>query len=697
MTRRTQLALAAPALIFFAPALFFGRAVYLHDTGLYFYPHKLMAAQALRSGHLPQWNPQEYGGLPFLADANFNVFHPLSLLTDLLPLPLGFTLLLLSCALLAAYGTHALARRLGISEAGALVAALAFAWSGPFLSVLEGGQVVAAAFMPWLCAAALGPPSARAGSLPPARAGSPPVVSAVSLPLVGVAAALVFLSGTPEIGGCAILFGLLLSPRRGLFLAGVVLGAGLAAVQLLPTALFVGESSRAGGFPLREATAGALRLSRLPELVLPFFSARNPSLNYLEAVHLGLVPLLLAAFSLRRPLGGPRDGSGALAASFRQRPLLWLAAAGLLLLALGSATPLYALAWKALPPLRIVRYPEKLLLPLALVVAIHAGAGWDALPRYKLALAALLVVELAWPAALLDRTVPMAELTEPAPLVAEIERDAQAPPWSYRVDVQGLGLSEADVAPVGEPGWALQRKVFWVRRQALFDSGAAAAGLHLGRGYSGFTPGEMRDLYRQGAHAIDRLAVRYGVDFGTPGRPSPYAALGFEFIGARAGGLVRLWRNPHALPRLRLVSAALPGHAGSPPPPCDAVWLPASELALARAVLVPDCSRAPPASGSARIAVFEPERVEAQLESATPALAVLADTMATGWTATVDGAGAPLLHADGALRAVSVAAGRHAVVWTYRAPGLRAGAWITLVSLLFCIALHFRALGRISR
>ena len=678
MNRRTGLApaliLLAPALIFFAPALLFNRAVYLRDTGLYFFPHKRMVAEALRAGRLPQWNPQEYGGLPFLADPNFNVFHPLSLLTDLLPLPLGFTLLLLSCALLAASGTLVLARRLGTSQEGAVVAALAFAWSGPFLSVLEGGQVVAAAFMPWVCAAALRPRgAATAVGVAPAVAGTgwrrPWLAGVVP---VAAASALLFLSGTPELGGCALLFGLLLAERRGSFLIGVALGAGIAAVQLLPTALFLGESSRAGGFSLAEAASSALPLRRLPELLLPGSGDLRP---YLENIHLGVLPVALAAFG------------------YRKRPLLWLAALALLLLAVGPATPLYALALKALPPVRIVRYPEKLLVPVALVVAIHAGAGWDALarfrwmklPRVRHALAALLVLELAWPAALLDRTVPAAELTAKAPLVAEIERDARAPPWSYRVDVQGLGLSAEDLLRVGEPGWPLQRKVFWVRRQALYDGGAAAAGLHLGRGYSGFTPGEMRELYRQGPGALDRLAVRYGVEFGTPSRASPYAALGFEPMGARADGLVRLWRNPRALPRLRLVGAALPGRAGSPPPPCQAVWLPPADLALARAVLVPDCSRAVPAAGSAEVVSFEPERVEARVEAAAPALAVLADTLAGGWTATLDGASAPLLHADGALRAVLVPPGLHAVVFSYRAPGLEPGAWITLASLTFIL------------
>jgi uncharacterized membrane protein YfhO len=82
--------------------------------------------------------------------------------------------------------------------------------------------------------------------------------------------------------------------------------------------------------------------------------------------------------------------------------------------------------------------------------------------------------------------------------------------------------------------------------------------------------------------------------------------------------------------------------------------------------------------------------VEAEVDAAVPALAVLNDTFAPGWTATVDGAPAAVVGADGALRATPVEKGRHTIVWRYRAPGLRTGAAVSGLALVLLGLLGWR-------
>ncbi len=60
----------------------------------------------------------------------------------------------------------------------------------------------------------------------------------------------------------------------------------------------------------------------------------------------------------------------------------------------------------------------------------------------------------------------------------------------------------------------------------------------------------------------------------------------------------------------------------------------------------------------------------------------LADTFARGWSATVDGAAVPIFQANGAFRAIPIAAGTHRVVFSYDPPGLRRGIWGTGLSLI---------------
>jgi hypothetical protein len=659
---RIHALLVAPALIFFAPALFFGRALYVRDTGLYFYPHKAWIAAMLRSLQLPQWSPTEFGGLPILADPNYNTFHPFALFTELLPLPWGFQVFVFASALLAAYGAYWLGRELGLSEAASVVCAWAFAWSGPFVSVIESGAVLTAASIPPLFAAAV-----RLRRTGERR----------DVLLVAAAAALLLFTGVPEIAGSGFVLALVLSGRRApRFLAGCALGAGLACVQLLPTAAFVHESSRGMGF----GPEPAFRLARIPALVVPLFDGwlDAPGRAYwtfadtpwVEAVYLGAVALFLACFGARR-----------------QWPVLLAALAFACL----ATTPGFAAGRALLPPLRYIRFGDKFILPLAMAVPIAAAEGFDRLsankrwlwpalgvavvglgafliapslpvdrlgPRAaeslratalravplelcllaatmaaaaygrKLAIVALLGIDLAMPAAVLARTVPASELTSPSPLAAQLDDAGR----TYRIDVQSAGMRDEDVESIGDPDWPRTRRIFAMRRFALYDPGAAGD-LLLMRGYSGFPSGPMKELYSQGN--LDVLSVRYGLEFGSGGH-SPYRALGLTPAGAL--GPVRIFRNDRALPRVR---------------------------------------RTP--EGDAKLVEERNDDLRIQTSGAEPGRVVLADTMASGWTATLDGK--PVEPLPGALRVVEVPAGQHELRWRYRAPGLALGALISLLSL----------------
>jgi hypothetical protein len=659
---RTHALLVAPALIFFAPALFFARALYVRDTGLYFYPHKAWIAAVVRSLRLPQWSPAEFGGLPILADPNFNTFHPFALFTNLLPLPWGFQVFVFAAALFAAYGAYWAGRELGLSEAASVVCAWAFAWSGPFVSLIQSGQLLAPASVPALFATAV-----RLRRTGERR----------DLLLVSAAAALLFLSGTPEIAAAGFVLALVLSGRQApRFLTGCALGAGLAAVQLLPTAAFARESSRGMGF----GPEPAFRLLRVPALVVPLFDGwlDAPGRAYwtfdgtpwVEAVYLGVVMLFLAAFGARR-----------------QWPVL-LAALGFACLA---STPGFAAGRALLPPLRDIRFGDKFIVPLAMAVPLAAAEGYDRLrarkqwlwaalgvaalalaaflvapslsverlgPRAaeclratalratplelgllaaalaaaaygrKLALAALLALDLALPAAVLDRTVPAAEVASQSPLAARLADAGR----EYRVDVHSAGMSEEDAEVLGAPDWLRTRRLLAMRRFALYAPGSGGDVL-LMRGYSGFPSGPMRELYGKGD--LSALSVLFGVEFGSGGR-SPYRALGFTPAGVE--GPVRIFRNERALPRVR----RFPG-------------------------------------GEAKLTFEQDDDLRIQTSGAAPGHVFLADTMASGWTATVDGE--PARPLPGALRVVDVPAGQHEVRWRYRAPGLLAGAFVSLLSL----------------
>ncbi|HEX5146003.1 MAG TPA: hypothetical protein VFV85_03200 [Conexibacter sp.] len=93
---------------------------------------------------------------------------------------------------------------------------------------------------------------------------------------------------------------------------------------------------------------------------------------------------------------------------------------------------------------------------------------------------------------------------------------------------------------------------------------------------------------------------------------------------------------------------------------------------------------APAGAGGGRVRVVGERDASVTLRATLPrrGLVVLDDAWAPGWHVSIDGHPARALQADMVLRGVVVPAGTHEVVWSYRVPGLRAGAALSVLGLL---------------
>jgi hypothetical protein len=115
-------------------------------------------------------------------------------------------------------------------------------------------------------------------------------------------------------------------------------------------------------------------------------------------------------------------------------------------------------------------------------------------------------------------------------------------------------------------------------------------------------------------------------------------------------------------------------------------------------VAIPDAPAASPredaAKGPCAFGPYDPDRVELDCVSPGGGYAVLLDEWAPGWSATVDGSDMPVLRADGLFRAVALPPGRHAVVFTYRTPGLRLGASISALAWAAILAIFLKTRHR---
>src|SRR5690606_8447354 len=137
-------------LLLYAPLLLTNRVLGSGDILLYFYPYRDYAAEALRGGRIPLWNPYSFLGAPLLANPQAAVLYPLHWPLSWLPVT---EQIYWSAALhtwILGLGGYALARRWGYRAWAGLAAGLLLAGSG-FYGGLIGhiNQMNGAAWLPW--------------------------------------------------------------------------------------------------------------------------------------------------------------------------------------------------------------------------------------------------------------------------------------------------------------------------------------------------------------------------------------------------------------------------------------------------------------------------------------------------------------------------------------------------------------------
>jgi hypothetical protein len=90
--------------------------------------------------------------------------------------------------------------------------------------------------------------------------------------------------------------------------------------------------------------------------------------------------------------------------------------------------------------------------------------------------------------------------------------------------------------------------------------------------------------------------------------------------------------------------------------------------------------------GTVRVVADDDDRVTLRATLARRGLVVLDDQWAPGWRVAIDGRAARPVRTDMVMRGVVVPPGSHEIVWSYRVPGLRAGAALSLIGLLAALA-----------
>jgi len=357
------------------------------DAKAHFQPQFSFLAHALHSGDSPFWNPHVFAGMPQIADPQSLIFAPFFLLAAaLVPQPSfqledGVVFAMLAMGGLALIGYF---RDRGLGAAGALVAALAFAFGGSAAwRIQHTGQVMSLAWLPmtlWLLARGLDRRDWRYGAAAGATAafmalGRDQIAYLSLLLLAGYALNHILTDARPKL------------PAFIPLVAGGVVGALILVLPIAMT-LELAMNSNRPAIDLDGAFKGSLPPGSLLTLISAnMFGTDGPLADFwgppsaafgtsdiylarnMTALYLGELPIfaIIAAFGAR---------------FFSERDMRFFAGAAVffLLYALGRYAPAFELFYH-IPGVDLWRRPADATFLLCAVLAILGGYGFDLVLR----------------------------------------------------------------------------------------------------------------------------------------------------------------------------------------------------------------------------------------------------------------------------------------------------------------------------
>ncbi len=707
------------------------------DLLSFHYASYRFAAESLREGHLPLWNPCLYGGTPFAADIQQGLFYPVNLLFFLLSPQVTFRTLELLSVLhfyLAGAFMYLCLRFLGarLNRLSCLAGAVAFMFSD--IMIIHFGNLSHIATISWTPLVFLFHHRSLKEKNPSRSA------------LAGIFLGVAFLGGHVQYAliiaflmGLYLLYRSYLARREGWRSVGLLFGLAAltilvaltsTALATLPAIQLATLSSRSH-FTYEEAAQFSLNPAQLIGLLNPAFFGRGPAQHWglsswerTEVGYIGLFPLLLAALAL-----GLR----------RERLTRFLLAAAILglLLSLGENAILHGWLFQFLPGFDKMRAPARFMLLFDFAVAALAAYGLDGLSRpldwrahgfFKASLGFLLLLLLATTVFALPLAYAVLIMSQDKdPVILErVGRavgglvlfllflaggvtllQARARRWlrPRLVLILAVALIYLDLSATGayidlgnqdptggfnhpqavaflraDPSWYRIDSVtgawkVWQPNLALAERLFDVGGI-----YNPLVPDNFGRYWDgmggRSSPLYDLLNVKYiVVEKGSPLKGKKYA------LAFQGDPEVDIYLNEEAYPRAFIVHTALVA------PHQEAAWeaihAPGFDPATTVVVEGGKGIQGPPQEGeSAEIVDYSPNRVVVQAGAVSEGYLFLSEVYYPGWRAYLDGIEEPVLRANYAFRAVHLPPGAHQVELIFRPPWWARGLILSAVTWL---------------
>lgn len=605
-------------------------------------------------GVFPWWNPNIFGGQPFIADPVVNIWYPPNWLFSFLPLNVAYSWHIALHVFWACLGMYVLMRRIRpiglISPISAFVSGVVFGLSGFFMARTFAGHVdviAAASWMPWVVYT-----NAKCQMLN-AKWKKECVVAAIvfAMQLLAGYQTMAFFT-VIAVGIFSLLYSIQVKSFFPLFrvmLAGA-LGVALAAIQILPAAEFFRQSIRSFQFPYSWHSYGSYEWRSLLQFINPFafgnqYTYSGPPPNFIEhSAFVGIGGLVLAMIGLislirhMRPIGG-----AFFVITFFG---IWVS--------LGPNVPvdLQKILWQFIPMYHYLRIPPRHLILVVFGLAGLAGIGFSRIKNIWLErlIGAIVVLELLFFARNFIELKPIPEARHDRELIALLKKDQQP----YRL-LQNFG------------SWLPQRDVI------DFD-GVMAYGIQSATGYD---PSILRSYYEfvalasgksgetavldadvqvpylsaNSASAIDMLNIKYLM---VPIAYNPFANNNrYTMRREDTKKEYRLYENTTVFPRFYFSKK--------------------------------EC-------GTANVTSYTPNRIEVEVISVCDDTLLSSENWYPGWHATIDGKEVTIGKLENTFRTLFVLKGKHTIIYEYKPTIFLWGALISSIAILSLVFFSLRRL-----
>lgn len=706
------------------------------DVDQQFFAWRSFAFGELRQGRLPLWNPYSFGGLPALGNFQYALLYPPNWLHLILSTGRAINVVAALHIFLAGVLAAAWCRERRSSAIAAALGGTMFALGGPYILHLYAGHLTYLCVVAWTPLIFLAADRIVAGS-----------ATRFAWLLGAFAIAMQVLGGYPQpayyTGITLIVYviaRLLRAPARvwvrvfAAIGAMYVLGALLAAPQLLPALDAARESVRAQPLPYSTAASYSLPVVNLLTLVAPYPFGDDFSVPYAgewvmweTSLYIGPAALVLAA------LGAMRSKRRS------DRAALVVAILGIVL-ALGANMPVFKVLYHALPGIDRFRVPARFGAIAVLMLAVLAAHGFDLMRRRRrrgtsrLAVAAL--VGAGWVAALalllIARPQAWGLVLEDTLLLARSAAHGSRQLLRTAGVLAQVGVVLLLARRV--PWLAYAMAVLVVADVAISAARAVERFQPYQPAYASYAPGhappaprwpDQRSLIPLGTRSNDATQFGYEHAWGyDPAMPARWADLVGPLLGAdaRAGDFRAAHVEPSPLWAMLRVNEFVPAGVKLHAPPLPRALLvdeatvvdgPAASLAAvrephfdprARVVLETRPSPAPvPGStppGTVEVTRSEPGEIEIGAQLHRPAILLITDAYSAGWVASpVTPLGQQrydVLPANHALRAIPLRAGKHRILLAYAPLSVTIGmlvstlAWIGFAGAVVVLVIRGR-------